>query len=294
MKKNIQSHQRHERKGAAKVTHKDSLPLKKSVYRMNDLETNEQEEDLNDLKADNYIEGRHAVLEALRADRPVERLYVLDGCHDGPIETIRREAKKRNVQIRFSAKEALDRMSVTGRHQGVIAHTAVYHYAELSDIFALAENKNEKPFIFLLDNIEDPHNLGAIIRTANVCGAHGVIITKDRSAGLTPVVDRASAGALSHTPVVKVTNLTETIKELKDKGLWFVCADMDGEQMYKLDMRGAIGLVIGNEGTGVGALVRKTCDMVASIPMHGEIESLNASVAAGVLAYEVVRQRLTS
>ena len=238
------------------------------------------------------IEGRNAVIEAFRAGRPIDKVYIQDGCQDGPILTIKREARKRDVLIKYVAKERLDQMSETGKHQGVIACAAAYEYAEIEDMFRLAEQKGEPPFFVLLDNIEDPHNLGAIIRTANLAGAHGVIIPKNRAAGLTAVVARTSAGALNYTPVAKVTNLAKTIEELKEKGLWFVCADMDGTRMYDLDLKGPIGLVIGSEGDGVGRLVKEKCDMTAAIPMKGDIDSLNASVAAGVLAYEIVRQRL--
>ena len=182
-------------------------------------------------------------------------------------------------------------MSETGKHQGVIACAAAYAYAQVEDILKNAEDKGESPFIFLLDNIEDPHNLGAIIRTANLAGAHGVIIPKNRAVGLTAAVGRASAGAVNYTPVARVTNLGSTIEDLKKKGLWFVCADMEGTCMYDLNLKGPIGLVIGSEGNGVGRLVKEKCDYTASIPMKGDIDSLNASVAAGVLAYEIVRQR---
>lgn len=238
------------------------------------------------------IEGRNAVLEAFRAGRTIDKLFILDGCQDGPVLTIKREAVKKGAQIKYVAKERLDQLSETGKHQGVIAYAAAYAYAEVEDILARAREKGEPPFLFLLDNIEDPHNLGAIIRTANLAGAHGVIIPKNRAVGLTATVAKASAGALNYTPVAKVTNLGQTIEELKKEGLWFVCADMDGTRMYDLDLKGAIGLVIGSEGNGVGRLVREKCDFVASIPMRGDIDSLNASVAAGVLAYEIVRQRL--
>ncbi len=241
---------------------------------------------------ESYIEGRNAVMEALRSGRPIDKLYILDGCHDGPVSSIRREARKRDAIIKFVEKEFLDRMSSTGRHQGVIAVAAAYEYAEVEDILKKAEDKGEEPFIFLLDNIEDPHNLGAIIRTANLCGAHGVIIPKNRAVGLTATVARTSAGALNYTPVARVTNLARTIEELKDKGLWFVCADMGGEVMYDQNLTGPIGLIIGAEGEGVSRLVKEKCDYIASIPMRGDIDSLNASVAAGVLAYEIVRQRL--
>lgn len=242
--------------------------------------------------SEQIIEGRNAVIEAFRSGKPVDKLYVLDGCQDGPVRTIVREAKKHDTILKFVAKERLDQMSETGKHQGVIAIAAAYEYADIEDMFALAEQKGEDPFLILLDGIEDPHNLGAIIRTANLAGAHGVIIPKHRAAGLTATVARTSAGALNYTPVAKVTNLAKTMEELKDRGIWFVCADMDGEEMYRLNLTGPIGLVIGNEGEGVGRLVREKCDFAASVPMKGDIDSLNASVAAGVLAYEIVRQRL--
>jgi rRNA methylase, putative, group 3 len=238
------------------------------------------------------IEGRNAVIEAFRSGRPIDRVYILDGCQDGPVLTIKREARKQNTMIKYVEKERLDQMSETGRHQGVIACAAAYEYARIEDMFALAEKRGEPPFFILLDNIEDPHNLGAIIRTANLAGAHGVIIPKNRAVGLTAAVARTSAGALNYTPVAKVTNLAKTIEELKEKGLWFVCADMGGTKMYDLDLKGPIGLVIGSEGEGVGRLVKEKCDMSAAIPMKGDIDSLNASVAAGVLAYEIVRQRI--
>lgn len=238
------------------------------------------------------IEGRNAVLEAFRSGKTIDKLYILDGCQDGSISNIKREARRQDTIINFVTKERLDQLSVTGRHQGVIAQAAAYSYATVDEILSVAREKGEDPFLILLDDIEDPHNLGAIIRTANLAGAHGVIIPKRRAAGLTAVVARASAGALNYTPVAKVTNLTATIRELKEEGLWFVCADMGGETMYDLNLKGPIGLVIGNEGEGVSRLVREACDFTASIPMKGNIDSLNASVAAGVLAYEIVRQRM--
>lgn len=238
------------------------------------------------------IEGRNAVIEAYRAGRPIDRLFLLDGCQDGPISTIKREARKQGTPVKYVSRERLDQLSETGKHQGVIAYGAAYEYAQVEDILRAAEEKGEPPFLFLLDNIEDPHNLGAIIRTANLAGAHGVIIPKNRAAGLTATVAKTSAGALNFTPVARVTNLGRTMEELKEKGIWFVCADMDGTRMYDLNLTGPIGLVIGSEGDGVGKLVKRNCDFVASIPMKGNIDSLNASVAAGVLAYEIVRQRL--
>ena len=238
------------------------------------------------------IEGRNAVIEAFRSGKTIDKLFVLDGCQDGPIVTIKKEAKKQDTLIKYVTKERLDQISTTGKHQGIIAYSAAYAYATVEDILEAAKKKEEPPFIVLLDNIEDPHNLGAIIRTANLAGAHGVIIPKNRAVGLTATVARTSAGALNYTPVAKVTNLTKTIEELKKEGLWFVCADMKGTSMYKLDLKGPIGMVIGSEGEGVSRLVKENCDMIASIPMKGDIDSLNASVAAGVLAYEIVRQRL--
>lgn len=237
------------------------------------------------------IEGRNAVLEAFRSGKTIDKLYVLDGCQDGPVRSIVREAKKADTIINFVDKERLDRLSTTGHHQGVVAQAAAYEYAEVEDILNAAKEKNESPFIFILDEIEDPHNLGAIIRTANLAGAHGVIIPKRRAVGLTATVAKTSAGAINYTPVAKVTNISKTIDELKKEGLWFVCADMDGDVMYNVNLTGPIGLVIGNEGSGVSRLVKEKCDFTASIPMKGDIDSLNASVAAGVLAYEIVRQR---
>lgn len=237
------------------------------------------------------IEGRNAVREALRAGKTVERLYVQDGLTDPAAAAIVTEAQKKNIQVRFVKKERLDEMSETGSHQGVIASVSAYEYGTVEQMLASAAEKGEDPFLILLDGIEDPHNLGAILRTANLAGAHGVIIPKDRAVGLTAIAAKTSAGAVNYTPVARVTNLNRTIRELKEKGLWFVCADMDGEVMYRQDLKGPIGLVIGNEGNGVSRLVRESCDLVTRIPMAGDIDSLNASVAAGILAFEIVRQR---
>ena len=231
-------------------------------------------------KLTEMIEGRNAVLEAFRSGKCVDKLFILDGCQDGPVRTIAREARKHDTIVKFVPKERLDSMSETGAHQGVIAQVAAYDYSTVEDIL-------------LLDNIEDHHNLGAIIRTANLAGAHGVIIPKHRAVGLTATVAKTSAGALNYTPVAKVANLGQTIDELKEKGIWFVCADMDGEVMYRQNLTGPIGLVIGNEGNGVSRLVKEKCDFTTAIPMKGDIDSLNASVAAGVLAFEIVRQRLS-
>ncbi len=240
------------------------------------------------------IEGRNVVLEAFRAGKTIDRLLIQDGCQDGPIQTIKREARKHDTVTDFVAKERMDQISPTGRHQGVIAYAAAYEYASVEDILAAAKAKGEAPFLILLDDIEDPHNLGAIIRTANLAGAHGVIIPKRRAVGLTATVAKTSAGALNYTPVARVTNLGNTIEELKKEGIWFVCADMGAEPMYRQNLTGPIGLVIGSEGEGVSRLVREKCDFAAAIPMKGDIDSLNASVAAGVLMYEIVRQRLNA
>lgn len=240
---------------------------------------------------EDLIAGRNAVIEALRAKKPIDKIYILDGCKDGPIRTIIREVKKTDAILKFVDKERLNQLT-NEQHQGVVAIAAAYEYSSIQDMFDKAEEKGEAPFFFLLDGIEDPHNLGAIIRTANLAGAHGVIIPKNRAAGLTPTVAKTSAGAIHYTPVAKVTNLVRTMEELKEKGMWFVCADMDGGVMYHQNLTGPIGLVIGNEGSGVSRLVKKNCDFTASIPMKGDIDSLNASVAAGVLAFEIVRQRM--
>lgn len=241
---------------------------------------------------ENTIIGRNAVLEAFRAGKTVDKLFVLDGCQDGPVKSILRESRKQSTLVKYVSKEKLDSLSEHGKNQGVVAITAACDYAEMEDLFAAAQAKDEDPFFILCDEIEDPHNLGAIIRTANLAGAHGVIIPKRRAVGLTGTVAKVSAGAVNYTPVVRVTNMARTIDELKERGMWFVCGDMDGELMYRQNLTGPIGLVIGNEGNGVSRLVREKCDYIASIPMKGDIDSLNASVAAGVLAFEIVRQRL--
>ena len=243
-------------------------------------------------KNSTVIEGRNAVLEAFRSGKTIDKLFVQDGCKDGPVQTILREARKHDTIVQFVSKERLGQLSGTGHHQGVIAQAAAWEYASVEDMLKLARSRGEAPFLILLDNVEDPHNLGAIIRTANLVGAHGVIIPKRRAAGLTSTVAKASAGAIHYTPVAKVNNLSAVMETLKKEGMWFVCADMDGESMYRVNLTGALGLVIGNEGSGVSRLVKEHCDLIASIPMQGDIDSLNASVAAGVLAFEIVRQRL--
>ena len=264
----------------------------KETNRKKDREMKQDTQHMQDAQDSLLIEGRNAVLEAFRSGRTIDKVFMLDGCQDGPVRTIVREAKKHGAILNFVEKERLAQIPQTGKHQGVIAYAAAYEYAEVDDMLKLAEERGEDPFLILLDGIEDPHNLGAIIRTANIAGAHGVIIPKRRAVGLTAVVAKTSAGALNYTPVAKVTNLAKTMDELKKKGLWFACADMDGETMYRLNLTGPIGLVIGSEGEGVSRLVKEKCDFVAGIPMKGEINSLNASVAGGILAYEVVRQRM--
>ncbi len=236
------------------------------------------------------VEGRNPVTEALKTNENIDKLYVQEGLKDGPVNTIVGLAKSRGVLTVFVPKDKLDSMSETGKHQGVILNLSAVVYADVDDILERAAERGEPPFIFVLDGIEDPHNLGAIIRTANLAGAHGVIIPKHRAASVNATASKASAGAVYHTLIAKVTNISQTVDYLKEKGVWFVCADMDGTEMYDLNMTGAIGLVIGNEGSGVSRIVREKCDFVASIPMKGDIDSLNASVAAGVLAFEIVRQ----
>ena len=238
------------------------------------------------------IEGRNAIIEAFRAGRSVDKLFIQEHTKEGSMNTLIREAKKTKTLIKYVPKERLDQISETGHHQGAVAFVAAYNYAEIDDLFAKSEEKGESPFFIILDEIEDPHNLGAIIRTANLAGAHGVIVPKNRACGLTATVVKASAGAINYTPICKVTNIAQTIESLKERGMWFVCADMDGETLYDIDLKGSIGLVIGNEGKGVSRLVKEKCDFVARIPMKGDIDSLNASVATGVLAYEIVRQRM--
>lgn len=238
------------------------------------------------------IIGRNAVLEAFRSGKQIDKLFVQEGPADGTLQTILRTAKKTDCIIRFVKKDRLTSLAESEKHQGVVAFAAAYHYSEVEDMLLAASEKGEEPFLILLDEIEDPHNLGAIIRTAHQAGAHGVIIPKRHAVGLTAIVAKTSAGALNYLPVAKVTNLVQTIESLKEKGLWFVASDMDGKVMYDCNLTGAIGLVIGKEGKGVSRLVKEKCDFVAQIPMFGKIDSLNASVAAGVLAYEIVRQRL--
>ena len=241
--------------------------------------------------SENHIEGRNAVLEAFRSGKTIDKLYVQKGLKDGPVQSILRAADKTDTMVKMVEKDRLDQMSETGKHQGVIAVAASYAYAEVEDILECARKKGEDPFILLLDGIEDPHNLGAIIRTANLAGAHGVIIPKNRAAGLTAVVARTSAGALNYTPVAKVTNMKQTIEKLKEQGLWFACAAMDGEVMYRQNLKGPLGLVIGNEGNGLSKEIADCADTYIRIPMEGKVESLNAAISATLLMYECNRQR---
>ena len=237
------------------------------------------------------IEGRNAVLEAFRSGRTVDKLFVLEHCEDGPVRTILREAKKQNTIVKFVKKERLDQMSQTGMHQGVIAQTAAYAYAQVEDILEAAQKKGEPPFLFILDNIEDPHNLGAIIRTAEAAGAHGMIIPKRRSASLNHTVFKTSAGAASWLPVARVANLASAVDKLKENGVWINGTDGSGEDCYGVSMTGPVGLVIGSEGFGMSRLLKDKCDFLLRLPMAGKITSLNASVAAGIFMYEIVRQR---
>ncbi|MDD6429440.1 MAG: 23S rRNA (guanosine(2251)-2'-O)-methyltransferase RlmB [Lachnospiraceae bacterium] len=238
------------------------------------------------------IEGRNAVIEALRSDITVERVFILKTSTDGPVNTIIREARKQDIRIDFVDKSRLDEICPDRKHQGVAAYVAAFSYSTVFDILKISEEKGKDPFIFILDEIEDPHNLGAIIRTANMCGADGVIIPKNRAAGLTATAMKASAGAVAYTPVAKVTNLSRTIDELKEKGIWVYGLDMDGESIYRTALTGPLALVVGNEGKGISRLVKEKCDAILSIPTFGDIDSLNASVACGVVAFEALRQRI--
>ena len=239
------------------------------------------------------IEGRNAVIEAFRAGKTIDKLFILDGCHDGPVNTIVREAKKGDTIINYVQKERLDQMSQSGKHQGVIAYAAAYDYAEVEDILNDAKEKGEPPFIIILDNIEDPHNLGAIIRTANLVGAHGVIIPKRRAVSVNSTVNKASAGAVEHMKIARVTNISDAIEELKQAGLWVCGTAVDtNKYYYNQDLTGPLAIVIGNEGKGIGEKVKKNCDFLVKIPMKGKVQSLNASVSTGIVVYEAVKQRI--
>ena len=238
------------------------------------------------------ILGRNPVLEAIRSGRSIEKILIKKGKYEGSIVPIIKKAKDAGIIIQEVDKAKLDAMAEGGNHQGVIAYVSAYEYVSVQDILDRAAKKDEPPFVIICDKITDPHNLGAIIRTANCVGAHGVIIPKRGSVGVNSTVVKTSAGAAEYTPVAKVTNIASTIDDLKKAGMWIAAADMDGEPMYKVDLKGSLGLVIGSEGEGIGRLVKEKCDFIASIPMSGEINSLNASVAAAVLMYEALRQRI--
>jgi len=238
-----------------------------------------------------FITGRNAVLEALRNERSMESINIAKGENKGSILKIIAMAKDQGIPVKEVSTVKLDAMSGGAPHQGVIGIASAHEYATMEDLFARAEEKGEKPFFIICDELEDPHNLGAVIRTAEAAGAHGVIVPKRRSAGLTPVVYKTSAGAVEYLPVVRVANLASTMEELKEKGVWIYAADMDGENWRSVDYTGSVALVIGSEGRGVGRLIKDQCDFLVSMPMNGKITSLNASVAAGILMYEVARQR---
>lgn len=240
---------------------------------------------------EDLIIGRNAVSEALRSGRAIDTLLVARGERNGSIGRIIAECRDNGVVVKEVDRKKLDLMCGGAVHQGIAAYAASHEYASIDDIFALAEERGEKPFIIICDELEDPHNLGAVIRTAEATGAHGVIIPKRRNASLSYVVGKASAGAIEYVPVARVSNIAQTIDELKEKGIWFYAADMDGEDWCSVNYDGGVGLVIGSEGRGISRLVKEKCDFIVSMPMKGKINSLNASVAAGVLMYEVARQR---
>jgi 23S rRNA (guanosine2251-2'-O)-methyltransferase len=254
-------------------------------------ETDRKDEEVQD--REDLVEGRNAVIEALKSDRTIEQLLIAKGDTEGSVNLIIALAKEKHVVIKEVDRKKLDNMSVSKAHQGVVAIVTPYNYFEVQDIFKNAEEKKEKPFIIILDEIEDPHNFGAIIRSAEVCGAHGIIIPKRRNVGITPIVYKTSAGAVHHMKIAKVTNINATIDELKEKGVWIYGADMAGESYcFEADFNGAVALVIGSEGRGISKLTKSKCDVLTRIPMRGNINSLNASVAGGIMMYEVLKQRL--
>ena len=240
---------------------------------------------------ENKIEGKNAIFEAFNAGRGIKKLFVLNGIKDDKVNNLINDVKRTGTIVKFMDREELDKMAETKSHQGIIAEVEDYKYVEVSDILEYARTKGEDPFIILLDEIEDPHNFGAIIRSAECVGAHGIIIKNRNQAMVTATVVSASAGASEYMKIARVNNLSKTIEELKQDGLWFACADMDGTPMTKTNLKGSIGLVVGNEGSGVSRLVKEKCDFIVKIPMKGHIDSLNVSVATGVLLYEINRQR---
>lgn len=254
------------------------------------VETNPYDEDREEDNI-NLIEGRNPVLEAIKSGREIDKLFVQKGASEGSIRQILAMAREKNILIKEVDKAKLDGLSTTKNHQGVIASAALYKYYEVEDILNIAKEKNEEPFIIILDEITDNNNLGSVLRTADAAGVHGVIIPKRRSVALTPVVAKTSAGAVEYVPVAKVTNINQTMKQLKDAGLWIVGAEMSGDTYYQKDLTGPIALVIGSEGEGIGRLIKENCDFLVKIPMSGKISSLNAGVSAGIIAFDIYRQR---
>jgi len=244
---------------------------------------------------EDIIEGRNAVIEALKSDRTIEQIFVAKGDVSGSINVVLALAKEKKIVVKEVDRKKLDQMTQTGAHQGVIAQVTPFKYCEVEDILAYAKERGEDPFIVILDEIEDPHNFGSIVRTAEVCGVHGVIIPKRRNVGVTPVVYKSSAGACEYMNIAKVTNINATIDKLKEKDIWIYGADMNGSSYcYDADLKGALVLVIGSEGKGISKLTKAKCDVLVKIPMAGKISSLNASVAGGILMYEVLKQKLKS
>lgn len=242
-------------------------------------------------RGEDIIVGRNAVSEALKAGRTIDTLYITRGNHSGPLSVLIAKAKKAGAVIKEADSRKLDALCGNANHQGVVAIAAVKEFAQMEDIFALAEERGEPPFLILCDELEDPHNLGAVLRIAECAGAHGVVIPKRRSVGLTYAVGKASAGAVEYVPVVRVNNMAAAIEELKERGVWIYTADMDGEPWCQVDYTGPAAVVVGSEGSGVSRLVREKSDFIISLPMKGRINSLNASVACGVVCYEIARQR---
>lgn len=252
---------------------------------------NNKKADNIDFESETLVEGRNSVLEIIKSDRDIDKLYIAKGDMEGSIKLILSKAKEKGVIVQEVDRRYLDNLSVTKSHQGVIAKVAPYKYCEIEDILKVSIEKEEDPFILILDEIKDPHNFGSIIRTANACGAHGIIIPKRRSVSVTQSVIKVSVGATEGINIAKVTNINQVIKELKDKGLWIIGTDMNGEEYYKSNLKGPIALVIGSEENGISRLVKENCDLMINVPMKGTIDSLNASVASGIIMYEVVRQR---
>ena len=263
-----------------KIVGKNNKPNTKKISRKDDFEEDGFQ-----------LEGRNSVLEALNHNKTIDKIFVKKGEVEGTLKVIVAKALERGIIVQEVDKMRMEQMKRTNNPQGIIAFCPAHEYCEVEDILENAKKRGEDPFVIILDEITDPHNLGAIIRTADAVGAHGVIIPKRRAVSLTAIVSKTSAGALEYVPVAMVNNISKEIEKLKKQGLWIACADMKGTDCFKADLKGAIGIVIGNEGDGVSRLVKESCDYSVKIPMYGNIESLNASVAAGLLMYEVVRQR---